>query len=157
MWAIKRQVARGLIGAALVLGSVAPRAADQGPQLLVFISLSVPAPNLEQLFAQAERAQAVLVLRGLVNGSWRETGAALRPLLNRHRVTLHIDPLAFDRYEIAAVPSMVLRRPNTTPDQFVRTVGDVSLDYALAEMARTDPTFAADTHTFRQRLSPEGG
>lgn len=136
---------------------------ERGPQLLVFISLSVPAANLEQLFAQAERAQAVLVLRGLVNGSWRDTGAALQSWVRRYPVALRIDPQAFDRYGITAVPSLVLRRGPTSPcngatcsaaDQFVRSVGDVSLDYALAQMARSNPAFAADVATFRQRLTP---
>ena len=134
-----------------------------GPQLLVFISLTMPAPTLEQLFAQAQRAKAVLVLRGLVNGSWRETGAALGPLIGRQRVAVQIDPQAFDRYAITAVPSMVLRRSPITPcngtncpapEQFVRTVGDVSLDYALQDMERSNPAFTDDARIFRQRLTP---
>lgn len=136
------------------------RAADSGPPLLVFISLSMPRASLERLFAQAERAGAVLVLRGLVKESWRETGAALHPLLARHRVALQIDPQAFDRYGIAAVPSMVLRKRQaacvggTCPEAaaFVRVSGDVSLDYALAALQRSAPSFAADAEQWRQRL-----
>lgn len=126
--------------------------APSGPQLLVFISLSMPSASLETVFAQAERAQAVLVLRGLVNGSWRETATALQPLLGRYRVALQIDPQAFDRYGISAVPSLVLRSGNAGP--FVRASGDVSLDYALATMQRGAPTLAADAQHFRQRLQP---
>lgn len=138
------------------------RAADSGPPLLVFISLSIPRPSLERLFAQAERAGAVLVLRGLVKGSWRETGAALHPLLARHKVALQIDPQAFDRYGIAAVPSVVLRKRQAACDggtcpeaaAFVRVSGDVSLDYALAALQRSAPSFAADAEQWRQRLQP---
>lgn len=136
--------------------------ADSGPHLLAFISLSIPRPSLERLFAQAERAGAVLVLRGLVKGSWRETSAALHPLLARHRVALQIDPQAFDRYGIAAVPSVVLRKRQTACDggtcpeaaAFVRVSGDVSLDYALAALQRSAPSFAADAEQWRQRLQP---
>ena len=139
------------------------RAADSGPPLLVFISLSMPRPSLERLFAQAERAGAVLVLRGLVKGSWRETGAALHPLLARHRVALQIDPQAFDRFSIARVPSFVLVRDGTRPvscasgtcappEAFLRTAGDVSLDYALEHMVRTAPAFQGDAAGFLQRL-----
>lgn len=137
-------------------------AADNGPPLLVFISLSIPRPSLERLFAQAERAGAVLVLRGLVKGSWRETSAALHPLLARHRVALQIDPQAFDRYGISAVPSVVLRQGQAACDgstcpataAFVRVSGDVSLDYALAALQRSAPSFAADAEQWRQRLQP---
>ena len=138
------------------------RAANSAPQLLVFISLSIPRPSLERLFAQAERAGAVLVLRGLVKGSWRETGAALQPLLARHRVALQIDPQAFDRYGIVAVPSVVLRQGQAACDggtcpeaaAFARVSGDVSLDYALAALQRSAPSFAADAEQWRQRLQP---
>ncbi|NNA16323.1 type-F conjugative transfer system pilin assembly protein TrbC [Pseudomonas lundensis] len=138
------------------------RAADSGPHLLVFISLSMPRPSLQRLFAQAERARAVLVLRGLVNGSWRDTGAALQPLVERYRVALQIDPQAFDRYGIEAVPSVVLRKRQAACDggtcpeaaAFVRVSGDVSLDYALAALQRAAPSFAADAEQWRQRLQP---
>lgn len=137
---------------------------ESGPRLLVFISLSMPAASLQRLFDQAEKAQAVLVLRGLANGSWRETVDRLQPLIGNRRLALQIDPLAFDRYSVDLVPTMVLQSTASaasctsgqcsTPSQYVRIAGDVSLDYALDAMLRTAPSFTTEAEPFRRRLRP---
>jgi conjugal transfer pilus assembly protein TrbC len=141
-----------------------PTGLETGPRLLVFISLSMPTTSLQRLFDQAEKAQAVLVLRGLANGSWRETVNRLQPLIGNRRLALQIDPLAFDRYSVDLVPTMVLqstasaasctRGQCSTPSQYVRIAGDVSLDYALDAMLRTAPSFTTEAEPFRRRLRP---
>ncbi len=134
-----------------------------GPGLLVFVSLSMPRPTLQRLIDQAARAKASIVLRGFANGSLRDTVAQVQGLIGSRQVAVQIDPLAFDRYTVTRVPTFVLVRDGTRPvacasgscapaDSFLRTSGDVSLDYALEHMRRSPPGFGPAADTFLKRI-----
>jgi conjugal transfer pilus assembly protein TrbC len=133
------------------------------PGLFVFVSLSMPRPALQRLIDQAARARASVILRGFANGSLRETVAQVQPLIGERQVAVQIDPQAFDRFAITRVPSFVLVRDGTRPiscaagtcpppEGFLRTAGDVSLDYALEHMQRAAPEFRAEASGFLARL-----
>ncbi|WP_245610785.1 type-F conjugative transfer system pilin assembly protein TrbC [Xenophilus azovorans] len=135
----------------------------RGPGLFIFVSLSMPRPALQRLIDQAARARASVILRGLANGSLRDTVAQVQPLIGEQQVAVQIDPQAFDRFAITRVPSFVLVRDGTRPEScaagtcappegFLRTAGDVSLDYALEHMQRTAPTFRSEAAGFLARL-----
>ena len=134
-----------------------------GPGLLVFVSLSMPRPTLQRLVGQAARAKASIVLRGFANGSLRDTVAQVQGLIGSRQVAVQIDPLAFDRFAVTRVPTFVLVRDGTRPvacasgscapaDSFLRTSGDVSLDYALEHMRRSAPGFGPPADTFLKRI-----
>ena len=134
-----------------------------GPGLLVFVSLSMPRPTLQRLVGQAARAKASIVLRGFANGSLRDTVAQVQGLIGSRQVAVQIDPLAFDRYAVIRVPTFVLVRDGTRPvacasgscapaDSFLRTSGDVSLDYALEHMRRSAPGFGPPADIFLKRI-----
>ncbi len=134
-----------------------------GPGLLVFVSLSMPRPTLQRLVDQAARAKASIVLRGFANGSLRDTVAQVQGLIGTRQVAVQIDPQAFDRYAVTRVPTFVLVRDGTRPvacasgscapaDSFLRTSGDVSLDYALEHMRRSAPGFGPPADTFLKRI-----
>jgi len=134
-----------------------------GPGLLVFVSLSMPRPTLQRLVDQAARAKASIVLRGFANGSLRDTVAQVQGLIGTRQVAVQIDPQAFDRYAVTRVPTFVLVRDGARPvacasgscapaDSFLRTSGDVSLDYALEHMRRSAPGFGPPADTFLKRL-----
>ncbi|EXI80484.1 MAG: conjugal transfer pilus assembly protein TrbC [Candidatus Accumulibacter appositus] len=134
-----------------------------GPGLLVFVSLSMPRPTLQRLVDQAARAKASIVLRGFANGSLRDTVAQVQGLIGSRQVAMQIDPQAFDRYAVTRVPTFVLVRDGTRPvacasgscapaDSFLRTSGDVSLDYALEHMRRSAPGFGPPADTFLKRI-----
>lgn len=134
-----------------------------GPGLLVFVSLSMPRPTLQGLVDQAARAKASIVLRGFANGSLRDTVAQVQGLIGSSQVAVQIDPQAFDRYAVTRVPTFVLVRDGTRPvacasgscapaDSFLRTSGDVSLDYALEHMRRSAPGFGPPADTFLKRI-----
>ena len=134
-----------------------------GPGLLVFVSLSMPRPTLQRLVGQAARAKASIVLRGFANGSLRDTVAQVQGLIGARQVAVQIDPLAFDRFAVTRVPTFVLVRDGTRPvacasgscapaDSFLRTSGDVSLDYALQHMRRSAPGFGPPADTFLKRI-----
>lgn len=135
----------------------------RGPGLFVFVSLAMPRPTLQRLIDQAARARASVILRGLAHGSLRQTVAQVQPLIGQRQVAMQIDPQAFDRFAITRVPSFVLVRDGTRPEScaagscappeaFLRTAGDVSLDYALEHMHRAAPAFRADAAPFLARL-----
>ena len=134
-----------------------------GPGLLVFVSFSMPQTTLERLVDQAAHAKASLVLRGFVNGSLQETVLRVQRLIGQRDVAFQIDPQAFDRFTIDKTPSFVLVRdgaeakPCSTgqcfaTDAFVRTAGDVSLDYALEHIQRTSPRFSREAAQFLKRI-----
>lgn len=135
---------------------------DNGPTLYLFVSLSMPEPALRRLVAQAAQARATVLIRGLSEGSLRKTAARLQTLIGQQQVALQIDPRPFDQFEIQRVPTFVLAR-TALPSEctsnacrngaaFVRTSGDVSLDYALAYIQRSSPAWAGEADRYLQRL-----
>lgn len=134
-----------------------------GPGLLVFVSLSMPRPTLQRLVDQASRAKASIVLRGFANGSLRDTLSQVQGLIGTRQVDVQIDPQAFDRFAVIRVPTFVLIRAGTRPvsctsgscapaDSFLRTSGDVSLDFALEHMRHSAPGFGPPADTFLKRI-----
>jgi conjugal transfer pilus assembly protein TrbC len=100
------------------------------------------------LVDQAARAGATLVLRGLVNGSIRDTVTRMQALIGSRRVDIQIDPEAFDRHGITRTPTFVLvtdgagteacaSRACGSSQQFVKVAGDVTLDYAIQYLRRS--------------------
>lgn len=115
----------------------------QKPQqnLLIFVSTSMPKPALLLLGRQAERAGAIIVLRGLVGtlgqpGAMTETIKAMEPVASTG-ADVQIDPQQFLTYDVKSVPTFVLakREEGCVTDQCASSafslVGDVSLEYAL--------------------------
>jgi len=138
-------------------------ALGSGPSLLVFVSFAMPQPTLERLVDQAARARASLILRGFVNGSLQETVLRVQRLIGQREVAVQIDPQAFDRFSIANTPAFVLVRDGATAtpcfagqcfaaNAFVRTAGDVSLDYALEFIDRSAPAFGPAAQAFLSRM-----
>ncbi len=133
-------------------------------KLYVFVTMAMPAEALKGLVAQAERARATLVLRGMVNNSMKQTGAAMRKLVGTHKVGFTIDPEAFDRYGITHAPSFVLTKPSVDggkpcaekqcaqSDGFALVAGDVSLDYALERIEQRAPRFKSEAQSFLKRM-----
>jgi conjugal transfer pilus assembly protein TrbC len=147
------------------LGSAMPASGliTRQPGLFIFVSFSLPERTLLRLIEQAARAQATLVMRGLVNGSLRETVAQVQRLMGDRKVSFQIDPQAFDRFSVLLAPTFVLVRGGARPsdcaagtcfatDAFLSVAGDVSLDYALEHFSRTTPAFRKEATTFLRRL-----
>jgi conjugal transfer pilus assembly protein TrbC len=146
------------IGGAMSPGALPP----QEPALRIFVTLDMPQGSLRRLVDQAERAGAVLVLRGLKNQSMRQTVAAVSELLGQRKAGWVIDPEAFDRHGVEAAPTFLLTMGEdaptcsattcTVPRPFVSASGDVSLDYALEHMVRRHPGAAAVAGPYLSRL-----
>lgn len=136
----------------------------QGPTLMVFISFAMPRSTLDRLVSQAQAVGATLVLRGLIDGSLRDTVLRSQALIGQHRVSVQIDPQAFDRFAVKHTPTFVLVRSGAAAlscamascmdaSGYVSIQGDVSLDHALRDIAARDARFALDARTLLRRMS----
>ncbi len=118
------------------------RVASSGP--IVFVSLSMPMGSLVRLAGDAQRVGGVLVMRGTVNGSLKQTVEAVQRL-SEQGVEVQIDPQAFARYQVEVVPAMVVdlsgpqgcEAAKACANRSALIEGDVSLAYSLAHIART--------------------
>jgi len=82
---------------------------EKVPQLIVFISSSMPIKSIQQWAIQAEKLGAELVIRGFVNNSFKDTVILAQKLFSKHQVGgFNVDPFKFQKYEIEAVPTVVL-------------------------------------------------
>jgi conjugal transfer pilus assembly protein TrbC len=124
------------------------RESPGAPTLLVFVSHSMPPESLLRLAHQAKRADGVLVFRGLAGATLREMIERVEPLA-RTGAAIQIDPEAFGRFGVKAVPTFVLAEgsrscADRSCDANARRIaGDVTLDFALERLARADDPLGA--------------
>ena len=132
------------------------------PELIVFVSLSMPEESLRRLGEQARRAGAVLVFRGLKfgiqHGGWTASMAALKPLAQTG-ATLQIQPALFSRYQVSVVPTVLVDaapkagcQVDACASQAAWVTGDVSLDYALERLAARPGAMGALAQSHLDRL-----
>lgn len=143
--------------------AAARAALNKEPALFIFVSFSIPEATLQRLVDQAERAAATLVLRGPTQSSIKKTVIRVQQLIGKRRVAFQIDPLAFERYGVATVPSFVLVKAGQKAGScneaacvpsggYVAVSGDVSVDYALDYIDRQAPSFGDEVTYFMRRL-----
>lgn len=133
------------------------------PELMVFVSLSLPKETLQRIVRQSERSGAVLVLRGLKGNSLSKMGEEIAQLVGEWKVTAVIHPPAFRQFQVRQVPSLVLARSGqaakVTADgcapaaSFLRVDGDVGQDYALDLIERQAPAWADSARHYLARLA----
>ena len=117
-------------------------------ELMVLVSFSMPQEALKNLAQQADKAGAVLVLRGMVGDSLDKTAKAIQSVLGdtASDSTFQVNPTVFRAYHVQDVPTFVIaRKPANTASEgqgscelgtdYASVRGDVSLDYALRKLA----------------------
>ena len=92
-------------------------------KLLIFVSFSMPIDTLKSLYRETKDKNVILVLRGLKNGSFKETAL----FINEIGIGVKIDPTLFKKYGVYKVPTFVLQ----TKNNFYSLSGNVTLSYAL--------------------------
>lgn len=133
------------------------------PELMVFVSFSMPKEALERIVAQSEKSGAVLVLRGLKGNSLSLMGEELAALVGKRNVTAIIHPPAFKQFKVAQVPALVIARSGqatkigedgcAAPASYIKVDGDVGQDYALDLIERQAPTWAEAARRYSARLA----
>jgi len=131
------------------------------PSLYVFVSFSMPVASLDKIIDQASLSHAVIVVRGLYQGSFIKTTQRVRELIGDRKVAWVIDPTLFKRYSVDQVPVLVLQ--NEMPpsfsgscekegcaslDSFVKVTGDVTIDYGLDMILQKQPLFSELAKTY---------
>ncbi len=79
----------------------------QGPEIIVFMSLSVPGASLREWSLEAARIGAPLVLRGVTKGGLRATVKRVGAHL-AEGAGAAIDPRLFRLFEVTTVPAVVV-------------------------------------------------
>lgn len=133
------------------------------PELMVFVSFSLPKETLQRIVSQSEKSGAVLVLRGLKGNSLTQMGEEIAKLVGDRNVTAIIHPPAFKQFDVKRVPSMVLARSGQAAKiaedgcapaaSFIKVDGDVTQEYALDLIEREAPAWAEAAHRFSAKLS----
>ena len=105
-------------------------------ETLVFVSLGLPEAVLKQLALEAAQNKSRLVIRGLVNNSFKETQARLETL----NISVEIDPTLFDLFEVKRVPTFVRCKKSSQGEILKeghdRLEGNVPLSYALEKFQK---------------------
>ncbi|MBP8285272.1 MAG: type-F conjugative transfer system pilin assembly protein TrbC [Rhodoferax sp.] len=142
------------------------QSSGSGDDLMVFASFSMPTPSLRTLVASVSSVGGRVVLRGFKNDSYRQTLQAIASL-GVPTASVSVNPKAFDQYQIMAVPAFVLAKRSATetldtdgcslPENFVAISGDVSLAYALREMASRSAVITPDLSALATRYLRQMG
>jgi conjugal transfer pilus assembly protein TrbC len=104
------------------------------PQALYFVSFSIPQTGLKRLILDADRFGIPATLRGMINNDMRQTANAVLQRVNEdQRGGVQIDPQAFRRYGINAVPALVV----TCGETYDRIAGNLALQQALTKVAES--------------------
>ena len=135
------------------------RDGDTGPDLLVFVSFSMPEASLKRLATDAAKTNAVLVFRGPKEGSLKKTLQAFEPLAKLGASAI-LHPEAFTWNRIDSVPVFVLgtAASGSCDDaagscrETLRIAGDASLEYILERMARASHPLAEEAERRLARL-----
>lgn len=136
----------------IVSGAAANVSAGTGeaPQLIVFVSLSMPAKALRAIVEDTARAGGVVVFRGFPDNSMRAFTERLGKIVAREDdfANIGIDPRLFRAFDVAAVPTYVAVSSDfdlcagfacrTQVPAHDRMVGNVTLEYALTSFAEAN-------------------
>lgn len=99
------------------------------PPVMIFISFSMPIQSLKQWNVQAQQIGAPLIIRGLVNNSFKATTKKVSQLLVNDKGGVQLDPVKFEQYHILQVPAVVI--VGEDKKDFDVVYGNVPLKQAL--------------------------
>jgi len=138
---------------AAMMDDPALRAAPLGPPanpaaggIYVAVSLSMPPEALRALARDAHKAGATVVIRGLVDGSFKATLLKVREVFDdRSAGGVAIDPQVFKAFNVTGVPAVIAARSPVEPcgklgcspqiPPFDKVSGNISLEAALKILA----------------------
>lgn len=132
---------------AMVKGADFRSEAGQAPQLIVFVSLSMPPESLRPLLRDVSRAGGIAVFQGFPGGSVKAFGQGLAKVTGNQSETraLGIDPRLFRAFGVTSVPQIIAVSSDfdlcdgfdctTKAPPHDRMMGNVTLRYALETFA----------------------
>ena len=129
---------------------------DIGSIPLVFISFSMPEALIEDYINEARIYGGVLVLRGLINNSLKQTVAKLKEIEGnddgkKSNLSITIHPHLFKLYDVKQVPAIVVSKDNlscilkyddcSALYEHDKIYGSVTIEYALEEIEKNGSSF----------------
>lgn len=116
-------------------------------RLYYFFSFSVPEVSIRAAFADGEKIGLIAVLRGLPEGSVKESLLRLKQMIGERKIEIIIDPVLFRLYGIAGVPTLIYAEkinPSCEHCEPVprhwKAVGDIPMKTALEHLFRSAPS-----------------
>jgi conjugal transfer pilus assembly protein TrbC len=131
---------------------------NSGSKIIFFISFSMPEESLKEWISESKKLNVPIVIRGLVDNSFKETIRRISSLIKNNRGGIQIDPKAFKRFKIDKVPAVVVAKSNScTPNQtcleeFDVVYGDVTPEYALGKISDQNDKVSAIATALLQRV-----
>src|SRR5580658_5555632 len=122
---------------------------NKNANIFIFISFSMPKESIKGWMKEAAIIHAPVVIRGLVNNSFKATVQKMAELAKDNQGGMQVDPNLFRRYNIKNVPAVVVtNQANCLPNQSCREdydviYGNVHLGYALEKIANRDDAVSA--------------
>lgn len=104
----------------------------------VFISFSMPDELLNQVAIESVKLKVPLILNGLYKNSMRKTLNKIFDITKKNKgVSIQIDPVAFKKYSIKQVPSVVVEDDN---NKFDVITGNIKIEQALEYISEKGET-----------------
>ncbi len=130
----------------------------------VFVTLSMPKGSLDRVISDSAKAKSIIVVRGLIGNSLRETAKYVGDMAAKREVACEIDPTKFTKFGVTHVPTTVVVVGEPMPcdggcadaaPKFYSVEGDVSLSYALEHIAKVKPDSQPMVEPYLRRLLAE--
>lgn len=105
--------------------------------IMVFVSFSMNETSLKKWMEQAERIHAPVVIRGLIDHSFKKTIQKMVELTRDNHGGVQLDPTLFRKFQIEQVPAVVVFKEahcissQSCVEDFDVVYGNVALDFAL--------------------------
>jgi conjugal transfer pilus assembly protein TrbC len=113
---MKQQIGLILVSTIMATAAWAADVAKNPPtpkhSVMVFVSMSMPRQSLIATLHDANKIQASVVMRGLVNNSFKETFQEVANLVKEAGGGgIELNPLSFKKFHIETVPAVVVISP----------------------------------------------
>jgi len=110
--------------------------AANAPQVVIFISNSMPKNSIKAWYKQAQRIGARLALNGFIDNDYETTMEFAQTLFDDEIITFDINPALFDKVGVTQVPTVAIIEEKACVSEpceieFDKVEGDVGLRHAL--------------------------
>lgn len=133
----------------LLVSPLSLRAKSGEAPIVIFISFSMPSQSIKTILYDAEKIEAAVVIRGLIDRSFQKTINQIYGITQNNHVSLQIDPEIFKQYGIKKAPALLIR----AGDDYQILYGDVAIDNLLKYVDHKNITLTKIADAALKKLS----
>lgn len=135
-----------IFSSAMELQSNQNRKSPYKQNMLILVSFSMPDVQIVSLMEEANKTNASVIIRGLIDNDFKKTFEKISQLTNESDFGMSIDPTIFTRFKVETVPTFILplEEVNQCRDlsecsesKHVLATGSVTIRYFLDLVSRT--------------------